>query len=123
MMELELVPVGRPTDDLVAPEFYDLVAWDVELNFEARVSRVPRELAVHLMRVHREWVHRQAVNAALTVEELELAAAGRYISVIKSVRERLGLGLREAKAFVDCYREKNPGDFPPPPPPLLPAPV
>lgn len=38
--------------------------------------------------------------------EAKLLCTGQYIAAIKSVRDRLGLGLGEAKAFVDeCLEE------------------
>ncbi len=40
----------------------------------------------------------------LTTSEQELVKAGRNIHAIKSLRERLGLGLKEAKGIVDTYR-------------------
>jgi ribosomal protein L7/L12 len=41
---------------------------------------------------------------ALTYAEQELTRAGRLISAIKSVRSRLGLGLKDAKDLVDAYK-------------------
>lgn len=41
----------------------------------------------------------------LTCAEKELVRLGRNIPAIKSVRERLGLGFKDAKDLVESYRE------------------
>lgn len=43
-------------------------------------------------------------RGGLTAEEIVAMEEGKTIQVIKSVRERLHLGLGEAKAIVDRYR-------------------
>jgi hypothetical protein len=43
----------------------------------------------------------------LNGDELSLIANGNPIGAINSVRNRLGLGLREAKGMIDAYRNKK----------------
>jgi ribosomal protein L7/L12 len=45
-------------------------------------------------------------DSELTAEEVQLIQDGRAISAIKSVRERTGMYLKDAKAFVDEARKK-----------------
>lgn len=43
----------------------------------------------------------------LTEEEKNYLRKGSVVSAVKSIRERLGLGLREAKAMADEWRKEN----------------
>lgn len=55
-------------------------------------------------------IHRQSVSDSdLTPAEQEIARQGWHnrIPVIKAVRERTGLGLKEAKDFVEAWMSRN----------------
>lgn len=58
-------------------------------RLESRVSMTPVESAI-----------------PLTPEEMNLVRVGQWIGAIKLVRNRLGLGLRDAKNVVDLYRAR-----------------
>ena len=49
------------------------------------------------------------VNGDLTTEEWELLRENKLINCVKLVRERLGIGLRDAKvaAWIDTYHERQ----------------
>ena len=46
-------------------------------------------------------------TGSLTIEEKNLVKAGMFINAIKSIRFRLGNGLKEAKDMADAYRNET----------------
>ncbi|MEO6172844.1 MAG: ribosomal protein L7/L12 [Arenimonas sp.] len=50
----------------------------------------------------------EAVHSDMPSEAIEAIAAGNVIEAIKIVREKNRLGLKEAKDFVDAYKDKHP---------------
>lgn len=62
-------------------------------------------LAIALATEHeKQLVSSKTDKEGLTEEEQEMLAQNRLISAIKSVRHRLGIPLKDAKAVVDRYR-------------------
>jgi large subunit ribosomal protein L7/L12 len=75
------------------------------LRLEAQLHSIPQRLAVLRATVDPSWL--QQVERRFDV--LLVAMGPSKISVIKSVREAAGIGLKDAKDFVEAVRPGGPG--------------
>jgi len=72
----------------------------------ARIAKRAVEMAAEF-----EWALRQHYRDkyevdGLTAEEVDLLRTGKVIACIKSVRERSNMNLKDAKTFVDKFRQE-----------------
>lgn len=58
---------------------------------------------------HRDVLHQAGIAGELTEYELELLGDHNVMGVVKSIRDRTGLGLRDAKAYMDRARGMKTG--------------
>jgi large subunit ribosomal protein L7/L12 len=75
------------------------------LRLEAQLHSIPVRLAVLRASVDRAWL----VQVERRFDLLLVTTGANKISVIKSVREAAGIGLKDAKDFVEAVRPDDPG--------------